>query len=98
MSSATTSSVGSEQFGINLKNNATPDVGAECSGSAPIAAAATGYSTADNFKFVSGETVASASNAINTTTCTISYLANIAGTTEAGSYTTTLTYIASGTF
>ena len=98
MSSATTSSVGTEQFGINLKDNATPNVGAECSGSAPIAAAATGYATADNFKFVSGDTVASASNSINTSTCTISYLANIAGTTEPGTYETTLTYIASGTF
>ena len=98
MSAAAASSVGTEQFGINLKDNATPDVGAECSGSAPIAAAATGYATVDNFKFVSGETVASAANAINTTTCTITYIANIAGTTDAGSYTTTLTYVASATF
>src|SRR3989344_2290634 len=98
MSAAAASSVGTEQFGINLKDNATPDVGAECSGSAPIAAAATGYATVDNFKFVSGATVASASNSINTSTCTISYLANIAGTTEPGTYETTLTYIASGNF
>src|SRR3989338_3483512 len=76
MSTAAASSVGTEQFGINAKDNATPNVGAECSGSAPIAAAATGYSTS----------------------CTLSYIANIAVATEAGSYTTTLTYTATATF
>ncbi len=98
MSTAAASSVGTEQFGINAKDNATPNVGAECTGTAPVAAAATGYSTADSFKFVTGETVISASAGINSTTCTISYIANIAGATEAGSYTTTLTYTATATF
>lgn len=98
MSTAAASSVGTEQFGINAKDNATPNVGAECSGTAPIAAAATGYATADNFKFVTGETVISSTAGINSTTCTISYIANIGGATEAGSYTTTLTYNATANF
>mgnify|MGYP001578595056 CR=1 FL=1 len=98
MSSATTSSVGTEQFGINLKNNATPDVGAEVSGSAPLASAATGYATADNFKFVTGETIASSAGGINSSVFTVSYIANILGSTEAGSYTATLTYTATATF
>ncbi len=98
ISSATTSSVGTEQFGINAKDNATPNVGAECSGSVPIAAAATGYATADNFKFVTGETLISSNVAINSTTCTISYISNIAAPTESGSYTTTLTYTVTASF
>jgi hypothetical protein len=98
MLTAAVSSIGTEQFGINAKDNATPNVGAECSGTAPIAAAATGYSTADNFKFVSGETVISSAAGINSTICTLSYIANIAGSTEAGSYTTTLTFTATATF
>src|SRR3989344_6415867 len=98
MSTAAASSVGTEQFGINAKDNATPNVGAECSGTAPIAAAATGYSTADSFKFVTGETIISSAAGINSTSCTLSYIANIAGATEAGSYTTTLTYTATATF
>ena len=98
MSTAAASSVGTEQFGINTKDNATPNVGLECSGTPPIAAAATGYATVDNFKFVSGETVISSSGSINDTTCTISYIANISAATEAGTYTSTLTYIATGTF
>ncbi len=98
MATAAPSSVGTEQFGINAKDNVTPNVGAECSGTPPIAAAATGYNTVDNFKFVSGETIVSSNGSINNTTCTISYIANISASTEAGSYTTTLTYIATGTF
>ncbi|MBI1975108.1 MAG: hypothetical protein HYS57_01960 [Parcubacteria group bacterium] len=98
MSTATTSQVGTEQFGINAKDNATPDVGVECSGTAPIAAAATGYATVNQFKFVTDETVISAANAINSTSCTISYITNIAALTEAGSYATALTYTATATF
>lgn len=98
MSTAAASSVGTEQFGINAKDNVTPNVGLECSGTPPIAAAATGYATVDNFKFVSGETIVSSAGSINDTTCTISYIANITAATEAGSYSATLTYIATGQF
>lgn len=98
MSTAAASSIGTEQFGINAKDNATPNVGAECSGTTPIAAAATGYATVDNFKFVTGETIISSTAGINSTSCTISYIANILGSTEAGSYTTTLTYNATSNF
>lgn len=93
-----TSTTGSEQFGINLKDNTTPNIGAEASGSAPIGVAATGYATADSFKFVTGATIASSAAGINSTVFTVSYLANISGATEAGSYTTTLTYTATATY
>lgn len=98
MSAAAASSFGTEQFGINAKDNVTPNVGLECSGTPPIAAAATGYSTVDNFKFVTGETIISSAGSINDTTCTISYIANISAATETGSYAATLTYIATATF
>ncbi|MDP2703934.1 MAG: hypothetical protein Q8P01_01800 [bacterium] len=98
MSTAAASSVGTEQFGINAKDNATPNVGLECSGTPTIATAATGYAAVDNFKFVSGDTIVSSSGSINDTTCTVSYIANITAATEAGSYTATLTYVATGNF
>lgn len=98
MSTAAASSIGVEQFGINAKLNTTPAVGAECSGTAPIAAAATGYATVNNYKFVTGDTVISSAGGINSTSCAISYIANILGSTEAGSYTTTLTYNATANF
>lgn len=92
MSSATTSAQGTEQFGMNLVANATPSVGQAPDG-AGTATAATGYATANNFKFTSGDTVASAAGADDFRRFTVSYIANIANATEPGSYSTALTYV-----
>jgi hypothetical protein len=96
MATTAPSSQGTGQFGINLRDNATPNVGSDPSGGS--GAAASNYNTVDQFRFVSGETVASASGATNTTSYTVSYIANISATQPAGSYSTTLTYIATATF
>ena len=93
-----TSTTGTKQFGINAVANTTPTIGAACSGTNPIAAAATNYLTANSFRFVSGETIVSSTGSINSTTCTVSYMTNISAVTAAGSYTTTLTYVATATF
>lgn len=97
LSSQTASSQGSSQFGINLKANTTPSVGSNVSGSGS-GTATSNYNTADQFRFVSGDSVASASAPTNSNTYTVSYIANIAGATLPGSYSTTLTYIATATF
>jgi len=90
--------IGTEQFGVNLKNNATPNVGADPLGGsgAPVA----DYNTADQYKFVAGTitSLASAAGPSQTTTFTVSYIANVADITEAGAYSTTITYICTGTF
>lgn len=93
----TVSSIGVEQFGINAMLNTAPAVGAACAGAAPIASAVAGYSTANQFQFVPGAII-SAANPINLTTCTISYIANVAAITEAGAYTTSLTFTATAHF
>ena len=95
---AGTTGIGTEQFGINLVANTSPTVGAAATGTPPIGSAATNYNTANSFRFVSGETIASSAGAINDTTFTVSYIANISGPTEAGSYNATLTYVATATF
>lgn len=95
--SGTTSSIGTEQFGINLVDNATPDVGANASGGsgAPIAP----YATADNFTFTTaGASVATTSGPSAVTTFTVSYIANITSATEAGLYTKTQTYNITATY
>lgn len=97
LASQTASSQGSSQFGINLKANTTPSVGSNVSGSGSGTATAN-YGTADQFRFVTGDSVASASVPTNSNTYTVSYIANIAGATLPGSYSTALTYIASATF
>ncbi len=97
LASQTASSQGSSQFGINLKSNATPSIGSEVSGSGS-GTATSNYGTADQFRFVTGDTVASASGPTNSNTYTVSYIANISGSTKPGSYSTALTYIATATF
>ncbi|OGL35675.1 hypothetical protein A3F65_01995 [Candidatus Saccharibacteria bacterium RIFCSPHIGHO2_12_FULL_47_16b] len=97
LASQTASSTGSEQFGINLKNNATPDIGAEVTGTGTATATAN-YGTVDQYRFVTADSVASVAGSTNANTFTASYIVNVAGTTEAGTYTATMTYIATATF
>jgi len=92
-----TSSQGSSQFGINLRDNATPNIGTDVSGSGTATATAN-YNTADQFRFVSGDIIASKNSADAHRLFTVSYIANIAGNTPAGSYTTNLTFVATPTF
>lgn len=97
LTTQTASSVGSEQFGLNLVDNATPNVGSDPSGSGS-GDAATNYGTADQFRFVTGDTVADAAGATDANAFTVSYLVNVGGATEAGTYTATMTYICTATF
>lgn len=97
MASNSASTVGTSQFGINLVSNATPSVGSSVTGTG-TAAPATNYNTANSYRFVNGETVASASVPTNANTFTVSYIANIAGVTPPGHYTTNLHYDATANF
>lgn len=87
-SSNTATSVGSEQFGVRFTAS-----GGSGTVSAPYAAAGFAFDTAAFPDEIAASTVASA-----TTTYSARYIANIASNTEAGSYTTTLTYVATGNF
>ncbi len=78
-----------EQFGLSLST----------SGDATIASGYQRDATPDfNFVASTTTTIASETGPTNTETFSVSYLANIRGNTEAGAYSTTLTYIATGTF
>jgi hypothetical protein len=84
----TASSAGTEQFGVRF--NASGGTGTVA---VPYAAA--------GFAFDSGafpDQVASATGASSNTTYSARYLANITASTEAGSYTATLTYVATANF
>ncbi len=93
-----TSSQGTEQFGVNLRDNATPNIGTDPAGATGGITYGTGYGTVDSYKFITGNTVASKAAASNGTTYTVSYIANVAGATEAGSYTASFNYICTATF
>lgn len=84
--SNTASSAGTEQFGLRATAS-----GGSGTVSSPYAAS--------GFAFTAGTTtLATASGASANTTYSVRYLANIASNTEAGSYSTSLAYVATGNF
>lgn len=84
---------GIEQFGINLRANTSPAAfGADPvpfpDSSFAAGQAASGYDTANQFKYVPGDVIASTgSSGWGLTTFTISYVANMELDTPAGNYT-----------
>lgn len=103
MSSTGPSSPGTEQFGINLAANTAPTT----FGANPVqvpdstfssGAAAGNYDTANNFRYVSGETIAYASESSGLTNYTISYIVNAANTTAGGTYSGSQTLVCVGTY
>jgi hypothetical protein len=97
LAAQTASSQGSEQFGVNLRDNATPNVGTDADGSGTATPTAN-YNTVDQFRFVTGDSIASKNSADAFRRFHVAYMANIANTTEPGSYSATMTYIATPTF
>ena len=97
LATGTASTVGTKQFGINLVSNATPVVGTAVSGTGTGTATAN-YNTTNNFRFGTGETIASVGVPTNANAYTVSYIANIDGITPPGAYTSNLTYIATANY
>ena len=110
MGSSTTGVRGTSQFGMNLRANTTStsnpavgtDVAPAANGTNYKGEALAGYSTIDNFKFVSGNSVADSANGgagpSDSQIYTISYIVNVNGAQAIGTYTSTLTYICTATF
>ncbi len=99
--------LGTEEFGINLVDNSSPDIGANAlnvpDNSFADGTVATGYNTVNQFKYGVGDIIASAAatignQAVGRTDYTISYIANISSITEAGSYTMQHDIVAVPTF
>jgi len=103
LSSPTASSTNTEQFGINLVANTAPATfGANPTqvpdSSFSFGSAASGYDTANTYKYVSGNTIASATKSSGQTTYTISYIANISNNTPGGSYSSNQVIVCTGTY
>lgn len=94
-----TSQFGIEQFGINLVENTSPVFGSDpVHGLFASGEAATNYNTPDEFRYVSGETIALANESSGETTYTISYLINVSSLTPGGQYTSNQTIVVTGTY
>ncbi len=100
MTTSDISKPGTEQFGINLVANTSPvSFGANPdNGQFGFGTVDPNYNVANNFRYVSGDTIASASKSSGATTYTISYLVNVGGFTPGGTYSTDETLVVTGTY
>lgn len=91
---------GQEQFGINLVANTSPkSIGSNPdNGQFGYGTIATNYDTANKYRYVSGETIASAPKSSGVTNYTISYLVNVGNLTPGGQYTSNQTLVVTGTY
>lgn len=97
LAAQTAAIAGTEQFGLNLRDNTTPNVGADPDGSGTGTPTAN-YNTVDQYRFVTGDTIGSKGSADQFRRFQVSYIANIDTATEAGTYTAVMNYIATATF
>lgn len=88
---------GTSQFGVNLRRNADPSVGANPSGPGSGTATAD-YAIANRYRFVSGEHIASAPAPDLYRKYTVTYLVNVAKDQPPGIYASTITYICLASF
>ena len=97
LSTRSPSSVGTSQFGFNLRDNSSPNVGFNPVGSGTITPTSD-YNVPNQFTFRDGDTIAVSGLTTNFSRLTASYIVNVDSDQEPGVYTTTLTYVATATF
>jgi len=100
MSIAATPTIGIAQFGINLVANTLPaSFGANPNqGQFGAGVAAANYNTANKFRYVSGDTIASSPKSSGVTIFTISYIVDVSDTTPGGQYTSNQTIVCTATY
>lgn len=100
MAATGVSTAGSEQFGINLVANTSPSsIGANPNhGQFGFGNADANYGTSNNYRYVSGETIASGPKSGGVTTYTISYIVNVDNLTIGGQYTSNQEILCTATF
>jgi hypothetical protein len=100
LATSSSSQSGIDQFGINLVANTLPiSVGANPdNGGFGYGTAEPNYATSNQYRYVSGEAIASAPKSSGTTNYTITYLVNVGSLTPGGKYTSNQTIIVTGTY
>lgn len=98
----TTSQAGQEQFGINLRQNTTPAIGADPvqipDSSFSFGVPSADYNIPNSFTYNDGAIVATSNKSSGQTNYTLSAIANVKGSTGAGQYTTNLSVVVVSTF
>jgi hypothetical protein len=102
LSDATESQAGREQFGINLVDNSTPNVGADPlnvpENSYSTSMIKAGYNTPNQFKYHEGDVLAESNLSTGETDYTISMILNISNLTPGGYYTSSFAAVVTPTF
>ncbi len=106
LASPTSPQVGIEQFGINLVHNTTPASLTSVSfdpvqvpdNTFSSGGVASGYDQTNKYKYVKGDTIASASQSTGETDYTISFIYNISPVTADGVYQFNGTLVATSTY
>lgn len=88
---------GVAQFGLNLRANTAPAIGADPVGLGTGTVDAD-YNVPDVFQYLDGDSVASALTGTLFDTFTVTYIVNVPPTQAAGVYTTTIAYICTAAF
>jgi hypothetical protein len=91
-----TSQTGFSQFGLNLRANLSPPVGADMSGGS--GSVTPNYNNPNFFRYNDGEVVASAIGPTEIALFTVSYIVNVNTVQPAGVYNTTITYVCTAGF
>lgn len=100
MSTTSPPQTGIEQFGVNLVANTTPSsFGANPNNGQFGQGSVTGnYGTPNEFRYITGETIALATKNSGQTIYTMSYVVNVAQLTPGGEYTSDQTLVVTGTY
>lgn len=102
-----TSTLGVEQFGINLVSNTLSNATPGTFGSLPVqdpdntfsfGSVAAGYNTANQFQYEPGEVIAQSASSSGFTRFTISYIMNISPVTPGGTYSMNHVIVATSSF
>lgn len=102
LTSGGSSSPGTEQFGMNLVANTSPNIGKNPQQlpdtSFSFGQAASGYNAPNTFRYNNGEEIADATQSSGITCYALSYIFNISTTTPDGLYTFNQSIVATSTF
>lgn len=88
---------GSNQFGLNLRDNSTPDCGSDKDGIG-FGVPSADYNTQDFYKFVNGDVIVSSPSSTEPNRFTVCYIANVQPNQPVGVYTATMTFVTTAQF
>lgn len=97
LANQTASISGTSQFGMNLRANVSPAIGADPVGPG-VATVAPAYNTPNQYRFRAGDVVASSTGPNDYRKFTVSYIANVDAAQPPGIYATTITFICLANF